>query len=117
MLAVRELLGHTTEYWYARKETFYGCVEIISKKRQVDIILLDMFVPISYLAVDYKEITDVSYMLARHYLLKDEGYPTDMRGTPWDDEPSTKEVSSIFAYQNKGNRFNNADYVCCDRYE
>ncbi|MCL2057344.1 MAG: hypothetical protein FWH02_09050 [Oscillospiraceae bacterium] len=48
---------------------YQKAIERMKKKRNIVDKYIDIFVPISYFAIDYKEITEFSFIQAKHYLL------------------------------------------------
>ena len=66
------------KHWVARNDAFNRCIETVQKKRNVNVIRTDIFLPFVYVAVDYREVTAFSYIQVRHYLLSIEGTSRDV---------------------------------------
>ena len=66
--SLEQFAGWTKNDCERRKETFDKNVSKIKAKRPVNNIYLDIFAPIAYVAIDYHEITESSFIQARHYL-------------------------------------------------
>jgi len=60
--------GYYTSLW----ETLNNSLERIKRRRSVSFTCLDLFVPISYFAIDYLVETEFSFIQAKHYLLVEE---------------------------------------------
>ena len=72
MQFLTRFFGINEKQWGSRKDLFEEGVSSIQKKRNVNVIKLDIFSPVAYVAIDYKSITEASLIQAKHYLLSED---------------------------------------------
>lgn len=68
----REAFGENREYYKSRMLTFISGINAIKSYRNVDLTLMDLFLPVAYFAIDYKNETKSSFIQAKYYLMSKE---------------------------------------------
>ena len=75
VLALKHFFGLSNSEWRMRKELFAELSTKIntigSEARPINMLFLDMFVPIAYIAIDYKSKTENSCIQAFHFMMHD----------------------------------------------
>ena len=68
MTFLQDYFGPHREKWYKHRDAFNDHVEILKNRQNTSFLDLDIFMPVSYFAIDYKEKTKFSFIQAKHYL-------------------------------------------------
>jgi len=76
MIALEHYFNIRPDHWTARRQLFDDGVQRIKIDREVNVINVDIFMPIAYVAVDYYTETEYSFIQAKHYLIAEENTDT-----------------------------------------
>jgi tRNA-dihydrouridine synthase len=100
---LKSYFGKSKIYLKERKEHFDKALEVIKETRTVNDIYLDVFNPIAYFAVDYRNETKASCIWAKHYLLniRSQSEYFYIKITPNDVSKDIAEKASLYHHYRK----------------